>query len=47
MAIRTDPSTHSMVTDLSFTCYEQLWIVLFNFSEMEAAMRETISISVL
>ena len=28
-----------MVTDLSFTCHEQLWIVLFHFSEIRQIFR--------
>ena len=39
LAICADPHTHSMVTDLSFTCHEQLWIVLFHFSEIRQIFR--------
>ena len=40
LAICADPHTHSMVTDLSFTCHEQLWIVLFHFSEIRQIFRD-------
>ena len=39
LAICADPYTHSMVTDLSFTCHEQLLIVLFHFSEIRQIFR--------
>ena len=39
LAICADPHTHSIVTDLSFTCHEQLLIVLFHFSEIRQIFR--------